>query len=207
MLIKDVLKNKDIANSNVSVDNGKLVATVKGHESHVDNVHSKALAAHKADADWDSMKPELRGVAVGIIDEFAAFNTVVHTVNLLGSENKFIEIASSARRKEVPSTMDAAVKALQEGLGTELVVEEMELTIKGELAKWVLKNLEGQEGNPDLQIKRKQVLVPKFEDVRRNVHRNLSEGPTTSHLAGICDALAYAGIFAPSVEAKFLKGK
>lgn len=197
-----------IESATVAVHNGKLIATLKGHEEVVDENHARSSAASTATNDWDKSKPGLRKLMTETIDAFALVNTTVHTVNLLGTQNRFIEVASTNRRKEIPGTMASQVDALQAGLGTELVTEDVELTIKGELAMWVLKNLKdaGQEGNPSLVVKRKTILVPKFEEVRRNVKKNLNNGSTV-HLAEICDVLATVGIQAAAVEAKTFKDK
>lgn len=194
----------DLAAVHIHVANNKLVADVKGHETTVDEASVIADEAAKTSKKWDGKKPDLRATARHVIDKIAQFNTQINTVNLMGTENRLVEVATSTRRKDVPPNMIEQAQALQEGLGTELVIEEVELVIKGALAKWVLKNMGDQTGNPDFTMKKRHLLVPKFEDVQRNIMKSTDVDPSWRQ---ICDVLGEVGIFAPSVECKTLKVK
>lgn len=198
------MSDLDIANAHLFVQNNKLVANVKGHEEIVDGASEVAKAAHGFEAEWDKTKPAFRQRAIEIVDKMAILNTHVQTVNLLGTENRIVEVAMSDRRKDVSGSALEQAKTLQSGLGSELVTEEVELTIKGNLAVWLLDKMKDHIGNPEMVIKKRHVLLPKFEEVRRNVNAAKTLDPSFKQ---ICEVLAVVGIYAPSVECKTLKVK
>lgn len=174
----------------------RIIADVSGGEEYVDARVDDAATKKKAEKVWDSSKDTLREIAAEAVDILEEQDKNPAIVNLLGSENAIIEVAQSTRRKKLPDLVLDEVKATDL---SDLVQEEVTVTLKGDLATWAIAQLSEHAGSSDFSVKRQTVLKPEFEGARFLMRK------AKQHTA-LLHAMSKAGLFSPSVEAKIQKG-
>ncbi|MGH9429379.1 MAG: hypothetical protein ACRD2L_24100 [Terriglobia bacterium] len=178
------------------VERNQPVADVRGGEEYVDARVADAAEKKRVEKVWDSGKDSLREIAAEATDILEELGKTPKVVNLLGADSNLIEVAASSRRKALPPTLaqDVAAAGLEN-----LLVEDVSITLTGELAAWALSTLGDRSHDPNFSMKRQVQLSQSFEATRSHLRK-------AQQHTSLMIALAHAGIFAPAVEAKVRKG-
>jgi hypothetical protein len=139
---------------------------------------------------WDESKTEFRNVAREAV-KLTEFVHAMPTVRLVGKQAKHvIEVVPSRKRKQLPTHV---VGKLQAFGFAQFVQEETTVTLRGELAAWVLTLLKDREGkDANIEVNRRMVLSPLFDQ----------EVTTTQKHPEVLEEASDAGIYAAAVEAK-----
>jgi len=185
---------------NVRKERERTIVEVAGREEYVDEKTTESAEAKRTTKVWDGSKIEIREVAEAAAADATVAGNIVDQTYILGTENRCIEVARSARRKDLNEALVS--EAAQIGIVATAIVEDVELTLRGKLAQWALNALGDLSGNPDFDLKKRRLLAPSFEAIRASILAT-SGVPLAVKIA--YNNLAMSGLYAPAVEAKIRK--
>lgn len=159
-----------------ALENGRLVAHVYGYEGSIDSSSVVGQNASTAKKEWEDQKPFLRTLARRIVDVIEQKGTVIRAVLLHGQEQKNIEVCPSDKRKPLSDDLVNEAKTRNEH---HLLVEELEVTLTGALAKWALKHLPTLAKKDvlanNLKANLKTLLTDTFKELYKTVTRDPNE--------------------------------
>lgn len=186
-----------------SMEKERVVANVTGLEAKVDIAHQTGSIARTAVAQWEICKPEMRKIARKVLAQLRESGTVVRAVMLRGTDNRVVEVCPSDKRKEL---VDELVDEAKYRGVDELIGEEVEVVLTGELAKWAIKTLPliaSKEIVADnFFVKKHRWLSNSFD----KLSKKLREGVAGPELLSLIQRLDEGGYNSPAVEAKIKKG-
>lgn len=187
------IKPEDIT---LRLEKNRNVADVQGGEQYVDERVAEAAEKKRAEKVWEDGKSILRHVGENVLLTLEDQGKAAQAINLLGSGAGCIEIVPSTRRKALPPPLIQDVKAA--GL-TDVIQNEVELTLKGDLATWAIATLGVRTNDPNFELTERFVLTPAFEEIRANLRK-------AKQHQSLLNTLTQAGVFAAAVEAKVRRG-
>jgi len=189
----NVLKLSDL---HIRQEKTRTVVDVSGGEQYIQGLVDQALSCKEATKLWDGNKGMVRSIGREAVALMETTGVSVDAAILLSGHDRGLEVTMLSRRKN----LHPDVVSLMTTLGrSDLFEESVEVTLSGPLAAWALTVLGNRAGDPNVSVKKETVLVKNFEVRRREGRNNPAE-------IQLWDDLTAAGLVAPAVEAKLIKG-